>query len=208
VPCAVICAVSECYSLSRHSVSHSRTTSALYVSFSVGAVAVTALYLSTVPRVSTVPQVSALSVVSRTSDRHRRSLLNDTMLDRNDTVLNGTDTVLDMSDTVLNETAGNDTKLPNVTPSVLPVTSTVAASRAVARKPKFLDASRLNQQHKAADGSLYRHKIRGKLGRVPADDDEGHKVPPPSVVLGHSTTTPANNTTTGVTDTGDNECHL
>ena len=254
------------------------SSSSLFVSFSVGAVAVTALSVGTVSRVSKVSALSADTFDSQASgrlpSRHRRALLNDTVLNlaaRNDTVLNGTagngtvlngidtvlngtarnDTVLNMSDTVLNGTAGNGTVLngndtvlnrtagnatvlngsdtvlngtagngtvlsvtvgnatllngtvPNDRQNITSNTSHVTSStKRPAHKPAFLDASRLNQDHRAADGSKFRSKIRQNLGHPPPDDEPNDNIAATPGTLGPST--PRTNST-GVTDTTGND---
>ena len=174
------CVLSECESLTLclNGAGPSRLkVSTLYVSFSVGAVVVVALSVGTVSSVSNVSAQSVDLIDSQTNDRlssrHRRELLSDTVLIHNDTVLDG-------NDTVLNGTAGNDT-----------AGVTLSATRP-AHKPPYLDASRLNQDHSAADGSKFRSKIRGKLGRVPAEQPD----------TSHATSRPLNNDTGVASTTG------
>jgi len=125
---------SECRTLSYH-MSHvnDRLTSSVYVSFSVGAVAVTLL---------AVVLSATLSVDSSHTLRHRRALLDGTVLNANDTVLNESDSVTYM-------TISTVTRRPH--------------------KPHFIDASQLAQDKGTADGSSFRNKIRENLGEVPAD---------------------------------------
>jgi len=146
------------------------TSSSLYVSFSVGAVAVTLLSVI----VSALTETYLPTRTDSLSLKHRRALIGTVLL--NDTVLNDifdNDTVLDntatQSDTVL--TNLTDRQSTNVTDNP-PVNLTTGTSSRP-RKPEYLDASRLNQHPGAADGSKFRAKIRQNLGDVPAENVDG-----------------------------------
>ena len=135
-----MCVLSECRILTHHTCdgggggdSHGRTTSSLYVSFSVGAVAVTLLSVIVSAQVS-ARDSGSLTHTDQLALRHRRApndtvLINNTVLDtqnntvlngsiRNNTVLNGSmhnDTVLDTrNNTVPNGSIHNDTVLNGI----------------------------------------------------------------------------------------------
>ena len=170
---SVVRVLSECRTLCHHTCDTNKTSS-LYVSFSVGAVAVTVLSV-VLSQVSTLTVDSSLGYLPTHADkltlRHRRALLNDTVLDgiiRNDTVLDPNDTeLIELSNShFLNVSY-------NVTASTAAVTTlsarTTFTTTPRARKPLYLDGSRLGKERGAADGSKVRNKIRQNLGQVPAE---------------------------------------
>ena len=159
--------MSECRELSRGV----GRPSAVYVSFSVGAVTVTLLSVI-VSHMSTAAPTYLHTETSGPALRHRRALIgtvgtNDTVLDAsvgNGTVLSGL-----VDSPMLSRVSDNLTTSSHITASSSssPVISVSSTQRPA--KPAFVDASKLRQDSAVADGSKYRHVIRQNLGRVPVE---------------------------------------